>query len=74
MRSGNVIIALGAAMIVAGVGVRLGLFNWFGKLPGDIRSEGERGTVFAPITSMLVLSVLGSIIFNLIIRLFRDGR
>jgi hypothetical protein len=74
LRTANLIIAFGAALIVIGLGVRLGLFGWFGKLPGDIRSEGERTTVFIPVTSMLVFSVVATIVLNLIARMFRDGR
>lgn len=73
MRTANLLIALGLTLVLVGVGVRLGLFGWFGRLPGDIRSEGERTTVFIPITSMLVVSVVGSLLLNVIARFFRDG-
>jgi hypothetical protein len=71
MRAGNIIIAAGLAIALVGVGVRFGLFSWFGKLPGDIRIEGERSAAFIPITSMIVVSVAGSVILNLLARLFR---
>lgn len=44
------------------------LVSWFGNLPGDIRHEGERTTVFIPITSMLILSLVASLIFSLVRR------
>jgi hypothetical protein len=72
MRVGNLLIAAGIVIAVVGVAVRFGLFSWFGNLPGDVRIEGERSTVFVPITSMLVVSVGGSIVLNLVLRLFRD--
>jgi hypothetical protein len=72
MRLGNLLIVAGIAIAVVGVAVRFGLFSWFGNLPGDVRFEGERSTVFVPITSMLVVSVGGSIVLNLVLRLFRD--
>ncbi len=71
MRAGTVIIWAGVALVAVGVLVRLGLFSWFGRLPGDIRVEGERGGFFAPITSMVLLSVVGSLLLNLVLRLFR---
>jgi hypothetical protein len=71
MRAGNIIIAIGVVVILVGVGVRFGLFSWFGRLPGDVRVEGERSSVFIPITSMLVVSVVGSILLNLAARFFR---
>lgn len=73
MRVANLLIGLGVALVLVGIGVRLGLFGWFGRLPGDIRSEGERTTVYIPITSMLIVSVVGSILLNLINRFFRGG-
>ena len=41
------------------------LFSWFGKLPGDIRSESEKGVIFIPITSMVLISIVLSILINL---------
>ncbi|MGF1586726.1 MAG: DUF2905 domain-containing protein [Bacteroidales bacterium] len=45
-----------------------GALNWFGRLPGDIRIESERSRIYIPITSMIIISV----ILSLIIRLFRS--
>lgn len=44
--------------------------QWFGKLPGDIRIEGEDFPAYIPITSMLLISVGLSLLLNLISRLF----
>lgn len=72
MRAGNVLIGLGLVLVLVGVGVRLGLFGWFGRLPGDVRIEGERTSFYAPITSMILLSVVGSVLLNLLLRYFRE--
>jgi len=69
---GNTLIVVGVGLIVLGVLVKLGLLSWFGNLPGDIRIENERSTIFAPITSMIVLSVVGSVLFSLISRWFGE--
>ena len=69
---GNTLILIGAGLIVLGILAKLGLLSWFGNLPGDIRIENERTTIFAPITSMIVLSVVGSILFNLVSRWFGE--
>ena len=69
---GNTLIFVGAGLILLGVLVKLGLLSWFGNLPGDIRIEYDRSTVFAPITSMIVLSVVGSVLFSLISRWFGE--
>lgn len=41
------------------------LVNWFGKLPGDIRLDSERSRVFIPITSMIIVSLVLTLILNL---------
>ena len=61
----------GLIAIVAGLATRFGLLSWFGNLPGDIRRVGERSAVFIPITSMVVLSVVLTIVVNLLGRYFR---
>jgi hypothetical protein len=48
-----------------------GALAWFGHLPGDLRFEGEQSTVFIPITSMLVISVVASVILSVLAKLLR---
>ena len=68
--------------IIAGVGVLLVFFGltiwllgdklgWFGRLPGDIRIQTENFSCFVPITSMVIISVVLSLLLTLIGRLFR---
>lgn len=73
MRGANLLIAIGVGLVVVGVTLRYfpGLFSWFGNLPGDIKRETENATIFIPFTSMLVVSVVASLIFSLVSRLFR---
>ena len=75
MRGANLLIAIGAGIVVLGLALRYfpWLFSWFGNLPGDIKRETENATVFIPITSMLVVSVVGSLIFSVVSRLFRGS-
>jgi len=42
-----------------------------GRLPGDIRIEGENGSFYFPIVSSIVVSVVLTIVLNVIIRLWR---
>lgn len=74
MRLGNLLMLIGGAVLVIGALVRFapGLFSWFGNLPGDIRIEGENSRVFIPITSMIVVSIVLTLIVNLAGSLFRD--
>jgi hypothetical protein len=61
------LIILGIAIVLAGV-----LWPWlsklpFGRLPGDIRIEGEHGGFFFPITT----SIIVSLVLSLILWIFR---
>ncbi len=60
-------IIAGAALLLLGVVWHYfpWLLNWFGRLPGDIRMESERSRLFIPITSMVILSVLLTVLVNL---------
>lgn len=60
MIAGAVILLIGAALQYAP-----GLVNWFGRLPGDIRMESGNSRVFIPITSMIVLSLVLTLLVNL---------
>jgi len=39
-----------------------------GRLPGDIRIEGENGSFYFPITTLILVSVVLTIVLNLISR------
>lgn len=57
----------GVVMLVIGLVLHFapGLLNWFGRLPGDIRVEKEHARVFIPLTSMLVISIVLTLLINL---------
>ena len=42
-----------------------------GRLPGDIRIEGENGGFYFPITSSILISVILTIVVNVIVRLIK---
>jgi len=42
-----------------------------GRLPGDIRIEGENGSFYFPITTSILVSVVLTIVLNVIVRLMR---
>jgi NAD/NADP transhydrogenase beta subunit len=65
---GRLLVVLGLVAVVIGVLVWTGALSWFGRLPGDIRIEGERTRVFIPITSMLLVSVVVSLLLSLLRR------
>ena len=61
--AGIVLLLIGAILTYAP-----GLLSWFGKLPGDIHIKNDNGQVFFPITTMIVISVVGSLLLNLFLR------
>lgn len=66
-------VVAGAILLVAGVlaiaAGRLGLP--IGRLPGDFSFKGKHVTVFAPIGTMLVLSLVLTFIVNVLTRWFK---
>lgn len=63
------IVAAGIVLVVVGLLVWAGGLSWFGHLPGDIRIERGGTRVFVPITSMLLVSVVLTVLVNLARRL-----
>ncbi|HQH72567.1 MAG TPA: DUF2905 domain-containing protein [bacterium] len=63
---GKWFLAVGALFMLMGV-----LFllvphvPWLGKLPGDIQYQGKRVTVYFPLTTCIILSVLLTILLSL---------
>ena len=70
MAPGKLILSLGLVLVVIGLvlGFAPGLLGWFGHLPGDIRIERENGTFIFPVTSMIIVSVVLTILVNLFFR------
>jgi len=70
---GKILVGIGAITVI--VGLALWFFGdkltWFGNLPGDIKVEGDNIRFYAPITSMIIISVVLSIILSLIVRFFK---
>ena len=62
----NLLIGIGIGFILAGIAWKFGLLGWFGNLPGDIRYQGDRVSIFIPFTSMILISVVISVILRLL--------
>jgi len=68
--AGLIVIFGGACLVLVGVLIYSGAFSWFGRLPGDIRYEGEHTRVYVPIVSGLLLSLALSVFFYLARKFF----
>jgi hypothetical protein len=71
---GLLLVLAGAAVAVIGLlvwsGVAFSWFGWFGRLPGDVRIERENVRFYFPITSMILVSLLLTLVLNLLRRFF----
>lgn len=67
---GLVIVVLGIAVAVIGLLVWSGALSWFGRLPGDLRIDRGNVKVFFPITSMILISIVLTLVLNLLRRFF----
>jgi hypothetical protein len=72
---------VGRLLVVAGLGLAMigavlwfaggkGWLSWLGRLPGDIRVEGERGGFYFPVVTCLIVSVVLSGLLALVRRFF----
>jgi hypothetical protein len=68
----KILILAGAG--IAGLGLLIGLLagaGWFGRLPGDIRIERPGFTCLVPLASMLLVSVVLTVVLNIVLRIGR---
>ena len=65
---GRMLLVIGLVLVVVGGLAALGVRLPFGRLPGDIAIEGERGGFYFPIMTMIIISVVLTVLFNLFIR------
>lgn len=57
---GIILVGIGGFFILAG------RVSWFGQLPGDIYIEGDNYTVYFPLTTCVLLSIILSFLMYLL--------
>ena len=64
----KVLIVIGFLIIIVGILLYISpqLFNWIGKLPGDIKIEKDNSRIYLPISTMIVMSIILNVLFNLV--------
>ncbi len=63
---GKLLILFGLMLIVVGlIFIVAGRMPWFGRLPGDIYVQKKNYTIFFPITTSIIISVILSILLIL---------
>ena len=66
---GRVLIVIGLVIAAAGVVMVFGSrIPVLGHLPGDITIKGDNVTIFIPLGTMLVVSVVASVVLSLLAR------
>jgi hypothetical protein len=46
-------------------------FPWLGNMPGNLSYEGENFKIYFPLGTMILVSILGTILLNVVLRIFR---
>ncbi len=69
---GRTLIVIGIILVIAGVIIYFAgnKLQWLGHLPGDINIVRDNVRIFIPLSTMILLSVLISLILYLIRKLF----
>jgi len=67
---GRWLVLVGLVLVVAGLLAQGGALSWFGRLPGDLRIQRPGFSFYFPVTSMLVISALISLVGYLVRRFF----
>ena len=63
---GKILIFSGIILLLLGLFISIFelKFSWFGNLIGDFKYDGEKFKIYAPITSMLLISIIFTILIN----------
>ena len=62
---GVTLFALGLVIAIVGLFLHFKISLPFGNLPGDIQIKGENYSIYIPITTSILLSVLLSLLFQI---------
>ena len=65
---GRIVLVIGVVLVVIGGLAVMGVRLPFGNLPGDIHIQGENGSIYIPLGTMLVISLILTLIFNFFLR------
>ena len=70
---GRLLLTIG--LIIAAVGLLLLLagrfFPWLGRLPGDLHYESEHVRIYFPLATMILISLIGTLVLNILLHIFR---
>jgi hypothetical protein len=69
---GKILIVAGAFLLLAGIIIFFfgNKLSWLGHLPGDIRIEKDNVSVYVPVTTMILLSILLTLLIHFLKKFF----
>ncbi len=73
---GKTLILIGAFILIIGIILNIAenenykWLSWFGNLPGDIKIEKENFKFYFPLTSMILISIILSLLIKVIKKFF----
>jgi DUF2905 family protein len=64
---GKILVALGIVMVIVGgllllIGLLIGKVPWLGRLPGDIHIKRDSWSVYVPLGTSILLSIVLSLV------------
>jgi hypothetical protein len=62
---GPLLVVVGIVLTVIGLLMWSGALAWFGRMPGDIRIIGKHIHVYIPITPIIIVSVVLTVLLSL---------
>jgi hypothetical protein len=65
---GRFLLVIGVVLVVVGGLAMAGVRLPFGRLPGDIAITGDRGGLYFPLGTMILVSLVLTVLFNLFLR------
>ena len=70
---GRLLLIIGLATAFCGLIILVAtrFMPWLGNLPGDLHIEGERYKIYFPLATMILVSIIGTVLLNIVLRIFR---
>lgn len=71
-QTGKWMIVAGVIIVIAGIIIYFfyNKLNWLGKLPGDIRIEKGNFRFYFPVTTMIIISIVLTLLINFLKKFF----
>ena len=63
---GKILIFFGLVLVIVGsIVLLLPRIPWIGKLPGDLFFKGEKFSIYFPVTTSIIISIILTLLFSI---------